>query len=79
MSYIRDDEPTSTEKSQAEKDDNEYWSDCNAETTDFQHSRFLQSVFYYSQDHISKQAYRTSSLSGEAYIEEPYVTFSMQM
>lgn len=70
VSYNQDDEPTATEKSQEEKGNDEYWSDCNIEISDFQHNQLLHIVSHYSLDHMSKQTCRTSSLSGEAYIQE---------
>ena len=53
MSNIQGNEPASTEKSQAEKDDDEYWSDCDAETSDFQHNQLLYIVSHSSLDHTS--------------------------
>lgn len=58
------------EETQAEKEDEEYWSDCDAERSDFQHSQLLKIVSHYSLDHIDEQACRTSSLTGEAYIQK---------
>ena len=48
MSNIQGNEPASTEKSQAEKDDDEYWSDCDAKTSDFQHNQLLHIVSHSS-------------------------------
>ena len=60
MSNIQDKEPASTEISQAEKDDDEYWSDGDAETLDFQHRviNWLHIVSHYSLDHPSFPATR---------------------
>ena len=70
MDNIQDNEVASTEKSQVEKDDNEYWLDYNAETLDFQYNQLLYMVSHYSLDHISKQVCQTSFLSGKVYIQE---------
>ena len=51
-------------ETQAEKEDDEYWLDCDVETSDFQHSQLLQRVSHYSLDHIDKQACRTSPFTG---------------
>ena len=56
-------------ETQAEKEDDEYWSDCDVETSDFQHSQLLKIVSHYSLDHIDKQACLTSPLTGEAHIQ----------
>lgn len=58
------------EGTQVEKEDDEYWSDCNVETSDFQHDQLLQIVSHYLLGHVDKQACHTSSLTGEAYIQE---------
>lgn len=58
------------EENQAEKEDEEYWSDYNAESSHFQHNQLLQIVSHYSLEHTDKQACRTSSLTGEAYNQE---------
>ena len=52
MSNIQGNEPASTEKSQAEKDE-EYWSDCDAEKSDFQHNQLLRIVSHSSLDDTS--------------------------
>ena len=58
------------EKTQQEKEDDEYWSECDVEISDLQHSQLLQIISHYSLSHVDKQACRTSSLTGEAYIQE---------
>lgn len=44
-------------ETQPEKEDEEYWSDYNTESSHFQHNELLQIVSHYSLDHTDKQAY----------------------
>lgn len=63
------------EEIQVEKQDDNYSSDHNAKTLDSQHSQLLQIVFYYSKDHVDKQAYYTSFFTSYEVLKILFATF----
>ena len=56
------------EKTQQEKEDDEYWLECDIEISDLQYSQLLQIISYYLLSHVNKQTCCTFFLTNEVFI-----------